>query len=87
MKFWKIEGVIEKQANGYQEYMLYLIMRPSMLPIGIGEISFQDTCAEATEFVKDRHSIQHEKHVYQMLHKLVSRDIDKVSQRLVTGKI
>ncbi|PNY08308.1 hypothetical protein L195_g004827 [Trifolium pratense] len=68
------------------EYMLYLlIMRPSMLPNGIGEISFQDTCAEATEFVKDRHSIQHEKHVYEMLHKLVNRDIDKVSPSKVKG--
>jgi len=67
------------------EYMLYLlVMRPSMLPNGIGEISFQDTCAEATEFVKDRHSIQDEKQVCEMLHK-VCRDIDKVSPSKVKG--
>lgn len=40
------------------EYMLFLlVMRPSVLPNGIGEIRFQDTCAEATEFVMDRKSI------------------------------
>ncbi|GAU32961.1 hypothetical protein TSUD_358280 [Trifolium subterraneum] len=67
------------------EYMLYLlVMRPSMLPNGIGEIRFQDTCAEATEFVKDRHSIQDENQVCQMIHK-VSRDIEKVSPSEVKG--
>jgi hypothetical protein len=43
-------------------YMLYLlVMRPSMLPNGIGEIRFQDTCAEATEFIRDRRSIENQK--------------------------
>ncbi|VVA23966.1 PREDICTED: unnamed product [Prunus dulcis] len=37
------------------EYMLYLLVkRPSMLPNGIGQIRFKDTCAEATEFFKQR---------------------------------
>ncbi|TKY64267.1 DUF594 family protein [Spatholobus suberectus] len=55
------------------EYMLYLlVMRPSMLPNGIGEIRFQDTCAEATEFVKDRKSIKCKKEACQMLLKVSS---------------
>ncbi|XP_075667494.1 uncharacterized protein LOC142637096 [Castanea sativa] len=37
------------------EYMLYLlVMRPVMLPNGIEQIRFQDTCAEATDFLKQR---------------------------------
>ncbi|PQM38314.1 uncharacterized protein Pyn_16765 [Prunus yedoensis var. nudiflora] len=37
------------------EYMLYLLVkRPFMLPNGIGQIRFKDTCAEATEFFKQR---------------------------------
>ena len=40
------------------EYMLYLqVMRPSMLPNGIEQIRFQDTCAEAIEFFKERKSL------------------------------
>ncbi|PON88927.1 hypothetical protein TorRG33x02_153100 [Trema orientale] len=40
------------------EYMMYiLVMRPFMLPNGIGQIRFQDTCAEAAEFFKERKSI------------------------------
>ncbi|POO03649.1 hypothetical protein TorRG33x02_008540 [Trema orientale] len=40
------------------EYMLYiLVMRPFMLPNGIGQIRFQDTCAEAAEFFKERKSV------------------------------
>ena len=67
------------------EYMLYLlVMRPSMLPNGIGEISFQDTCAEVTEFVKDRHSIQDEKQVCEML-KRVCKYVDCVSPSKVKG--
>ncbi|XP_024031539.1 uncharacterized protein LOC112094556 [Morus notabilis] len=39
------------------EYMLHiLVMRPFMLPNGIGQIRFQDTCAEAIEFFKERRS-------------------------------
>ena len=36
------------------DYMLYLlVMRPFMLPNGIGQIMFQDTCAEAIEFFEE----------------------------------
>lgn len=68
------------------KYMLYLlVMRPSMLPNGIGEIRFQDTCAEATEFVKDRYSnLRREKKVSQMLLK-VGREIEKVDPSKVKG--
>jgi tryptophanase len=65
--------------------MLYLlVMRPSMLPNGIGEIRFQDTCAEATEFIRDRHYIENENQVSQILHK-VCKHIDKVSPSKVKG--
>ncbi|GAU15318.1 hypothetical protein TSUD_03870 [Trifolium subterraneum] len=67
------------------EYMVYLlVMRPSMLPNGIGEIRFQDTCAEVTEFVRDRRSIQNENQVSQVLHK-VCKHIDTVSPSKVKG--
>ncbi|KAK6146318.1 hypothetical protein DH2020_020187 [Rehmannia glutinosa] len=37
------------------DYMIHLlIMSPFMLPSGIGQILFQDTCAEAIEFFEDR---------------------------------
>ncbi|XP_059460687.1 uncharacterized protein LOC132189884 [Corylus avellana] len=37
------------------DYMLYLlVMRPFMLPIGIGMIRFRDTCEEAKEFSKEK---------------------------------
>ena len=32
-------------------------MRPFMLPNGIGQIRFQDTCAEANEFFQERKSV------------------------------
>ncbi|XP_045791584.1 uncharacterized protein LOC123886296 [Trifolium pratense] len=67
------------------EYMLYLlVMRPSMLPNGIGEIRFQDTCAEATEFVRDRRSIQNENQVSQILHR-VCKHVKKVLPSTVKG--
>ncbi|KAJ1407093.1 hypothetical protein SESBI_24622 [Sesbania bispinosa] len=67
------------------EYMVYLlVMRPSMMPNGIGEIRFQDTCAEATEFVEDRYSIKWEKEVCQKLLK-VSSEIEKVKPLKVKG--
>lgn len=55
-----------------------------MLPNGIGEIRFQDTCAEATEFVKDRYSIHTEKEVCIKLLGLC-RQIEKVSPSKVKG--
>ncbi|WCJ39024.1 hypothetical protein M5689_020046 [Euphorbia peplus] len=37
------------------EYMLYLLIKhPSMLPMGIGNIRYRDTCAEATRFFEER---------------------------------
>ncbi|KAK7349298.1 hypothetical protein VNO77_06558 [Canavalia gladiata] len=65
------------------EYMLFLlVMRPSMLPNGIGEIRFQDTCAEATEFVKDRESIKEKKIACQML-----LEVSKESERVVPSQV
>ncbi|KAI5312354.1 hypothetical protein L3X38_041527 [Prunus dulcis] len=44
-----------KASKFLSEYLLYLlVMRPFMLPNGIGQIRFQDTCAEADEFFKQR---------------------------------
>lgn len=41
------------------DYMLYLlVMRPFMLPNGIGQIRFQDTRAEAEEFFRGRNSVK-----------------------------
>ena len=47
-----------KVSKLLSDYMLYLlVMCPFMLPNGIGEIRFRDTCAEAREFFKERKSI------------------------------
>ncbi|GFS32298.1 hypothetical protein Acr_00g0021840 [Actinidia rufa] len=41
------------------DYMLYLlVMCPFMLPNGIGQIRFQDTCAEAIEFLQEWKAIR-----------------------------
>ncbi|RYQ88756.1 hypothetical protein Ahy_B09g095760 [Arachis hypogaea] len=49
----------KKASKLLSDYMLHLlVMSPFMLPNGIGEIRFQDTCAEAIEFFKERRSIQ-----------------------------
>lgn len=43
-----------KVSKLLSDYMLYLLVkRPFMLPNGIGQIRFQDTCAEATEFFQE----------------------------------
>ncbi|XP_031276700.1 uncharacterized protein LOC116135135 [Pistacia vera] len=40
------------------DYMLYLlVLCPSMLPKGIGEIRYRDTCAEARRFFKQRRMV------------------------------
>ncbi|RYQ92325.1 hypothetical protein Ahy_B09g098528 isoform C [Arachis hypogaea] len=39
----------------FSNYMMYLLVRrPSMLPNGIGQIRFDDTCAEAKELLLER---------------------------------
>ncbi|KAL4377121.1 hypothetical protein GQ457_02G019090 [Hibiscus cannabinus] len=44
-----------KISQGLSEYMMYLlVMYPNMLPKGIGEIRFKDTCAEAKRFFKQK---------------------------------
>ncbi|XAR59423.1 hypothetical protein NMG60_11015258 [Bertholletia excelsa] len=44
-----------KISKSLSDYMLYLlVIRPLMLPKGIGEIRFRDTCAEAIRFVQQR---------------------------------
>ena len=43
-------------------YLVYLlVMCPYMLPSGIGEIRFQDSCAEAIDFIEEREYISDEK--------------------------
>ena len=43
-----------KFSNWLSQYMLYLlVICPSMLPMGIGMIRLQDTCAEVTRFFED----------------------------------
>ncbi|XP_010256381.1 PREDICTED: uncharacterized protein LOC104596790 [Nelumbo nucifera] len=50
------------------DYMLYLlVMRPFMLPNGIGLIRFRDTCEEAKEFFSYRRSIKNESQACKML--------------------
>ena len=47
-----------KASKLLSDYMLYLlVMLPIMLPNGIEQIRFQDTCAEAVEFFEERNSI------------------------------
>ncbi|KAF5733915.1 hypothetical protein HS088_TW16G00356 [Tripterygium wilfordii] len=51
-----------KSSKSIADYMLYLlVMRPFMLPNGIGLIRFQDTCAEAKEFFQERRHILKER--------------------------
>ncbi|XP_065867251.1 uncharacterized protein [Euphorbia lathyris] len=44
-----------KESKSISDYMLYLlVMRPVMLPNGIGQIRFQDSCAEAIQFFEEK---------------------------------
>ncbi|KAF8389223.1 hypothetical protein HHK36_025916 [Tetracentron sinense] len=53
------------------EYMLYLlVMSPFMLPNGIGQIRFRDTCAEAMNFFKERTSITDRNKACRTLHQV-----------------
>ncbi|KAI4329086.1 hypothetical protein L6164_021388 [Bauhinia variegata] len=66
-----------KASKLLSDYMLYLLVkRPFMLPDGIGEIRFQDTCAEATEFIKAREPLQDDKGAYEMLLEICSDVVD-----------
>ncbi|KAF5955887.1 hypothetical protein HYC85_008743 [Camellia sinensis] len=48
----------KEESKQISDYMLYLlVMCPALLPIGIGMIRFQDTCAEAREFFEERSHI------------------------------
>ncbi|PON88920.1 hypothetical protein TorRG33x02_153030 [Trema orientale] len=52
------ENSPQSRSLWLSEYMMYiLVMRPFMLPNGIGQIRFQDTCAEAIEFFHGKKSI------------------------------
>ncbi|CAJ1976613.1 unnamed protein product [Sphenostylis stenocarpa] len=54
------------------DYMLYLLIKcPFMLPTGIGQIRFEDTCAEVSQLLQER------KHISQI--KQVCQVIDRVS--------
>ncbi|KAH7857482.1 hypothetical protein Vadar_013239 [Vaccinium darrowii] len=53
-----VENLNCKISKMLSDYMLYLlVMCPFMLPNGIGQIRFQDTCAEAIEFLQEWKSI------------------------------
>ncbi|CAN6701310.1 unnamed protein product [Malus baccata var. baccata] len=48
-----------KASKILSNYMLYLlVMCPFMLPNGIGQIRFRDTCAEAEEFFKNKNLLK-----------------------------
>ncbi|KAK7825935.1 hypothetical protein CFP56_032648 [Quercus suber] len=52
-------------------YLVYLlVMCPYMLPSGIGQIRFQDTCAEAIEFIEEREYISDENKACEVLFKV-----------------
>ena len=58
------------------DYMLYLlVMCPNMLPQGIGEIRFRDTCAKATRFFKQRSKVDEACHE---LYLVDTQSIEKV---------
>lgn len=42
-------------SKSISEYLLYILVKqPSMMPIGIGQIRFQDTVCEVIEFIQER---------------------------------
>ncbi|EXB23820.1 hypothetical protein L484_009581 [Morus notabilis] len=62
-----------KASKLLSDYMLYLVVVcPFMLPNGIGQIRFQDTCAEAAEFFKER-----------VVHVKNKKDFDKEARRML----
>lgn len=49
-------------------YMMYLlVLKPSMMPPGIGKIRFQDTCAEAEKFFESEEQARDDKHACLLL--------------------
>ncbi|MBA0600965.1 uncharacterized protein LOC105780937 [Gossypium raimondii] len=59
-----------KLSKGLSDYMMYLlVMYPNMLPKGIGEIRYIDTCAEATRF-------------FQKMRKTIGTKIDEACHEL-----
>ena len=59
---------ISKLLSNYLVYLL--VMYPYMLPSGIGQIRFQDTCAEAIEIIEEREYISDEKKACELLFKV-----------------
>ncbi|GMY32554.1 hypothetical protein FCV25MIE_27800 [Fagus crenata] len=58
-------------SQSLSNYLVYLlVMCPYMLPSGIGQIKFQDTCAEAIEFIKEREYISDEHKACEVLFKV-----------------
>ncbi|KAJ6675805.1 hypothetical protein OIU85_011911 [Salix viminalis] len=51
---------ISKQLSHYMLYLL--VMRPFMLPMGIGKIRYLDTCEELKSFLKERESMSGDIH-------------------------
>ena len=56
---------ISKLLSNY--LVFHLVMHPYMLPSGIGQIRFQDTCAEAIEIIEEREYISDEKKACEVL--------------------
>ena len=59
---------ISKLLSNYLVFLL--VMHPYMLPSGIGQIRFQDTCAEAIEFIEEREYISDENKACEVLFKV-----------------
>ena len=59
---------ISKLLSNYLVFLL--VMHPYMLPSGIGQIRFQDTCAEAIEIIEERENISDEKKACELLFKV-----------------
>ena len=59
---------ISKLLSNYLVFLL--VMHPYMLPSGIGQIRFQDTCAEAIEIIEEREYISDEKKACELLFKV-----------------
>ncbi|KAG4908247.1 hypothetical protein AAZX31_20G182500 [Glycine max] len=57
-----------KISKFLSDYMLYLLVEcPFMLPNGIGQIRFEDTCAEASEILQERKYISQRDKVCQVI--------------------